>query len=192
MSLDSFIETYGYLAILAGTFIEGETFLLIGGFAAYEGLLILPWVILVAFTGTFCGDLACFFVGRKYGREIIARYPSWQIRADQARSHLAKYQIWLILMLRFMYALRTITLFVIGMSGMSARKFILLEVIGGLLWATSMGVGGYLFGRTLEALLGDIKEYEIKILLAIALVGILLWFIHFYWPRKRKAASPHP
>jgi membrane protein DedA with SNARE-associated domain len=189
MSLDYFIATYGYWAILAGTFVEGETFLLIGGFAAYEGLLDLPWVILVAFAGTFCGDLACFFVGKKYGREIINRYPSWQTRADQARSHLAKYQTWLILMLRFMYALRTITLFVIGMSGMAVRKFLLLEVIGGLVWAVSMGVGGYLFGRTLAAILGDIKEYEVKILLGIVLAGILFWLIHFYWPRKRKADS---
>ena len=192
MSLDHFIATYGYWAILAGTFVEGETFLLIGGFAAYEGLLDLPWVILVAFAGTFCGDLACFFVGKKYGREIITRYPSWQIRADRARAHLAKYQTWLILMLRFMYALRTITLFVIGMSGMAARKFIFLEVIGGLVWAVSMGVGGYLFGRTLEAILGDIKEYEFKILLGIVLAGILFCLIHFYWPRKRKADSLSP
>jgi membrane protein DedA with SNARE-associated domain len=192
MSLDYFIETYGYLAILAGTFVEGETFLLIGGFAAYEGLLELPWVILVAFTGTFCGDLACFFVGKKYGRGIIARSPSLETRADRARAHLAKYQTWLILILRFMYAIRTITLFVVGMSGMSTRRFLLLDAIGGSIWAIAMGVGGYLFGRTLAALLGDIKDYEFKILLGIALAGIFFWFIQFHWPRKRKAASPPP
>ncbi|SPD74464.1 hypothetical protein PITCH_A230150 [uncultured Desulfobacterium sp.] len=37
MSLEEIISTYGYAAIVAGTFFEGETILVIGGFAAHRG-----------------------------------------------------------------------------------------------------------------------------------------------------------
>jgi hypothetical protein len=33
MSIESLIDTYGYLAVLIGTFVEGETVLVLGGFA---------------------------------------------------------------------------------------------------------------------------------------------------------------
>jgi len=60
MPLDRLIDTYGYWAILVGTLLEGETILLLGGFAAYQGYLALPWVILAAFIGAFCGDQLFF------------------------------------------------------------------------------------------------------------------------------------
>ena len=64
MTLQSLIDTYGYLAILVGTFFEGETILVLGGFAAYRGYLHLPWVIIAAFVGSLCGDQLFFFLGR--------------------------------------------------------------------------------------------------------------------------------
>jgi len=35
MNLESIIEAYGYAAILVGTFLEGETILILGGFVAH-------------------------------------------------------------------------------------------------------------------------------------------------------------
>ncbi|HYB20914.1 MAG TPA: hypothetical protein VEH09_08285 [Thermodesulfobacteriota bacterium] len=35
-------DTYGYWAILVGTFFEGETVLILGGFVASQGYLNLP------------------------------------------------------------------------------------------------------------------------------------------------------
>ncbi len=64
MTLESFIQTYGYLALLVGTFLEGETILVLAGFAAHLGYLNLPWVILVAFVGTLSGDQLFFYLGR--------------------------------------------------------------------------------------------------------------------------------
>ena len=35
--LQSLIEDYGYLAVFIGAFLEGETILVMAGFAAYQG-----------------------------------------------------------------------------------------------------------------------------------------------------------
>lgn len=45
MSLEYLIDTYGYPAILIGTFLEGETILVLGGIVAKLGYLKLPWVM---------------------------------------------------------------------------------------------------------------------------------------------------
>ena len=43
--MEQFVATYGYAAIALGTFFEGETILVIGGFLAHRGYLGLPGVI---------------------------------------------------------------------------------------------------------------------------------------------------
>ena len=54
--LQDVIDKYGYAAVLIGTFLEGETILVIGGLAARLGYLKLQWVIVAAFAGSLAGD----------------------------------------------------------------------------------------------------------------------------------------
>lgn len=56
MTFEELISTYGYVAVGIGTFQEGETILILGGFASHRGYLELPWVIACAFLGTLFGD----------------------------------------------------------------------------------------------------------------------------------------
>jgi membrane protein DedA with SNARE-associated domain len=66
MSAETAISTYGYVAIAIGGFFEGETILVLAGFAAHRGHLHLPWVIVWGFLGTLCGDqLYSISVGRR-------------------------------------------------------------------------------------------------------------------------------
>ena len=59
--MEHLIDTYGYWAVLLATFPEGETILVIAGFAAHQGYLTLMPVILAAFAGSLCGDQLFFF-----------------------------------------------------------------------------------------------------------------------------------
>jgi len=184
---ETLLKTYGYWAVLIGTFAEGETLLVLGGFAAHRGYLALPWVILAAFIGSFMGDQLFFYLGRKHTQWVLARRPLWKARVDRAHQLLERYRTLLILGFRFMYGLRTIIPFLLGMSSVSTRKFIILDVIAAFVWAVAVGTGGYLFGNILEIILGDIKHYELPILGAMAIIGLLLWALHRYHYRKRKA-----
>jgi membrane protein DedA with SNARE-associated domain len=88
MTFQSSLETYGYLAILIGSFIEGETILVLGGFAAQRGYLQLPWVILFAFLGSLSGDQLFFHLGRLQSQQILSKHPRWRERVDNAHSAL--------------------------------------------------------------------------------------------------------
>jgi len=186
MTLESVIDTYGYLAILVGTFLEGETILILGGLAAYRGYLGLPWVILAAFIGSLCGDQLFFFLGRWHSQAILAKRPSWQRRIDRAQKLLERFRTPLILVFRFLYGLRTVAPFVIGMSSVPTIEFVLLNAVGALVWAIAVGAGGYLFGNALEALLGNIKHYEHQAFGAIVVIGILVWIVYFHRRKKRR------
>ena len=86
--------------------------------------------------------------------------------------------MWLILGFRFLYGLRTVTPFIIGASKVSPIRFLLLSTLGASLWAIVIGTLGYLFGNTLEIILGDIKRYELLVFVLISGSGIIVWFYH--------------
>lgn len=189
MVLEQLITTYGYWAVLAGTFLEGETILILGGFAAHQGYLALQWVILAAFTGSLCGDQLFFLLGRKYSHRILARIPSLQSRVEKAQKLLERFHTWLVFIYRYMYGFRSVIPFVIGTSVIPAKRFFLLDLIGVLVWAILVGSAGYLFGSTLEVLIGDVKKYAISILGIFAAAWLAVWIIYLVRRKRPKDSS---
>ena len=127
MDLQSLIEHYGYAGILIGTFLEGETILVLAGLAAHQGYLALTWVILAAFLGSLCGDQLFFYLGRKHSQAVLSRRPGWKQKAEKVHQMMNRFQTPMILSFRFLYGLRTVAPFVIGMSSVPVKKFILLN-----------------------------------------------------------------
>jgi membrane protein DedA with SNARE-associated domain len=184
MPLKTLIETYGYLAILGGTFLEGETILILGGFAAHRGYLLLWGVLAAAFAGSLCGDQLFFFLGRRHSRWLLEHRPNWKPRMEKAQRLLDRYQTPMILSFRFLYGLRTVSPFVIGMSSVPTAKFIVLNAIGALVWAVVIGTGGYVFGHALEMAIGNFKRFEAAAFALIAGLGAVIWILR--WHRRRK------
>jgi membrane protein DedA with SNARE-associated domain len=178
MSLETLITNYGYAAIGIGTFFEGETILILGGLAAHGGYLQLHWVIVSAFLGTLFGDQLYFYIGRFKGQEWLERKPAWEAKSQRVFDLLERYQILFIIGFRFVYGLRTITPFVIGVSGIPPLRYLLLNALGGLLWAVVIGTAGYLFGNAVEMVMGDIKLYEMWVLGGIAALGASVWLVY--------------
>lgn len=190
--LAEFIQQYGYLAILIGTFLEGETILVLGGLAAHLGLLELQWVILSAFTGSLTGDQLYYYIGRRYGPRIIAKRLSWQANADKVYRLLHRHQNFLILTFRFYYGLRNVTPFVIGASQVSRLRFFVLNVIGAAIWAVTLGWIGYLFGEAFRLFIVDVKHYGMIAVGVLVAVGFAIWIITRVRQRRRARAQQTP
>ena len=186
MTLEAIISTYGYVAIAIGTFLEGETILILGGLAAHRGYLELHWVIGCAFLGTLFGDQLYFFIGRLKGKALLDKRPGWKSKSEKVFTLLDRHQVLLILGFRFLYGFRTVTPFLVGISGISPYKFLILNIIGAGVWAIAIGVLGYLFGHSLEILLGDLKRYELLIFTVLAVMGLVVWGYH--WRKNRRKA----
>lgn len=184
--LSEMIAKYGYLAVFVGTFFEGETILVLGGFAAHRGYLELPYVMLAAFAGTFLGDQIYYFIGRRWGVRLLDKRPRWRERSAKAMALLHKYDVIFILSFRFIYGVRSVSPFVIGMSGISPLRFMPLNLLAAFIWAVAVGLLGYVFGEVFQLYLAEIKQYEFYILGGIAAVGLLLWGRNLLRGRRRK------
>jgi len=182
--LESLLNEYGYPILLLGTFLEGETIMILGGVAAHIGYLSIDWVIACGFVSTLVSDQLYFYLGRRHGVRLLARRPAWQVRSERVYQIMERYPVLLILGFRFLYGLRTVTPFAIGMSNVSYVRFSLLNVLGAGLWAIAFGLAGFYFGRGVEAVLGDIKHYEIEVMAAISVLGLCVAGI-FYYRRRR-------
>ena len=178
MALESLIENYGYLAVFVGAFLEGETVLILAGFAAHRGYLELPKVIILAMFAGWLGDQTYFFLGRFYGPQLLARFPSLKPRAERVDMLLHRYHLVLIPAIRFMYGLRIVGPIVFGMSRVGSIRFVLLNLLGAAIWAPIIAGAGYVFGEAVKLILQDVARYERHALLAIVIFGLATWAWH--------------
>lgn len=179
LHLAALLSRYGYLTVLAGSFFEGETIVVMGGFAAHRGYLHLGGVMLLAFAGSLAGDQLAYFVGRRYGERILVKRPTWRPNVEKVRDRLAHQSTtWLLVSFRFFYGLRNVVPFAAGLSGVAPRRFVPLNTLGAAIWAPTIATLGYVFGEAVERLLHQARRYEEIALVVIAVVGSVLVVIH--------------
>ena len=188
MSIDlpGLIETYGYLAVFVGAFLEGETILALAGLAWFRGYLDVYLVVAVAMVAGFAGDQFYFFLGRRKGHKVLARFPDAKERAHKFDALLARWHAPLIIAIRFMYGFRIVGPILLGMGRVPAWKFVVYNLIGAAIWAPLIAGIGYLFGSALESVLHDLKKVELWGLLVLLCIGLCGVIGHGLRARARK------
>ncbi len=175
--MEQLVAQYGYWAVLAGTFFEGETVPVLAGFAAHQGLLRLDLVMLCAFAGSFAGDQVWFWVGRRYGKRWMAKRPGSAAAAEKVGRLLDRWGDGFILSFRFLYGLRAVSPVAIGLSSVSTWRFGVLNLISAAVWAVVVGAVGYLFGDAIEGVLGELKHWEHRIFAGLG-IAVALFVLH--------------
>lgn len=188
MTLEAFkeaVETYGYLAVLIGTLMEGDIALLLGGLCTRCTELKLHGVILAAFTGAILGDQFFFFLGRHKGVHVLNRFPRLKVRAERVFTHLHRHGFLISFAFRFVYGFRILAPLLLGASRMGRTRFTLLNCLGALIWATLIACLGSLMGEALILLLKELEEEILHwlpailggLLLLVGLVRLLVWYV---------------
>jgi membrane protein DedA with SNARE-associated domain len=188
MPFENLISRFGYPALVLGLLLEGETVLVLAAFMAHRGYLDLSLVILIGCIVSFASDQFFFWMGRIKGSQFLEKRPKWKPGAEKAKSMLGRNSILLSLSIRFMYGLRTVLPFVMGMSRFDPRKFALLDFISAFVWALAFGLAGKLIGNVMAALFEDVREHESMIAAGIIVAGVGLW-MYFRLARQSKQNS---
>lgn len=176
VSVEGLIVEHGslfYAITFIWTALEGETFVIVAGYAAHKGLLNPYLLVLFAWGGSFLGDQVFFLLGRKYGHQLLKRFPRWQPGVARALELLKRYDIGFILSFRFIYGVRNFASFAMGMSPLPWIRFSLLNFVAAGLWATSFVSLGYWLGEGFQAILGDAVGY--------VGLGLLACFLFLMW-----------
>jgi len=170
------LSEYGYYVILIWTFLEGETIVIVAG--ALSGALGLkPWLIaLCAFIGSFSTDQLMFSLGKYKGPAILRYFPRLEKNMYKASGLFKKYDTALILSFRFIYGVRNITPIMLGISGVSHKKFLLLNFIGAAVWAVTFTYGGVLLGMAFTKVMHYFGHGILYVLLAVIAGAVGVWY----------------
>ena len=178
-----FITNYGYLAVLLGTMLEGETIVLVAGFLAHQGYLSLPLIIFSAIIGSSISDQGLFFLSRLKGRKLLSHFPKLYARVVKLAEKMAARPIGLTafaLGFRFLYGLRNIAPVFLGMSNLSTTRFVVLNAIGAVLWATTFSCTGYYLAKAINAISGNLARYELVFVILLLAAGAG-WTLYRHW-----------
>lgn len=177
ITFEAFIHSYGYLAVFIGMFIEGETILALAGYFSELGYLYLPLTILVAIITTLIADQMWFHLGRIKGRKVLLKHGFIRHRVEKLHNFLGKYETHTMLTFRFIYGMRITTALLLGSSKASAKKFFFLDLISVSVWATLYIILGYIFGSAISPFISKMKDFELQMIAAIAIILLAVFFI---------------
>ncbi len=169
----------GILIESAGVPFPGEALLLAAAAWAAARHHSLVLVILFAFIGATAGADIGYALGHHGGRPFVERFGArLRIRPEQlARAELffARHGDKAVLAARFVLGLRTWGSMLAGMARMPFWRFQLFSAIGGLAWATIVGIAGYLLGSNLALLEAIIRAVGIGgLVFIVVIVSVLL------------------
>ena len=188
--LDQFVKEWGYLAVAAGTFAEGETVLLAAGYASRAGWLDLWRVIAVAVLAASAGDQTFYWVGRLWGAALLRRFPRLHAKLGRVLLLLQRNPGGAVVAVRFLYGLRIAGPILIGAAGVSPGRFAVFNVIGALLWAPLVAGLGWGFGHAWEHVSRRLAGFEMGLLLLLVLVVLGSWLARLAvraWMRRSLA-----
>ncbi len=175
--MEKFINEFGYLALLIGTFFEGETAILTASSLIYRGLFEFPWTVLAAFSGSFISDWIYYLIGHYNGKVFVANRPKLLAKVKPVTDFFHKHKFQILFSYRFLYGFRVVIPLVIGMSGLRPISYLFYSIVTGLIWATSVSTLGYWAGRLLII---EVKTFEnnfVYIMIGFAALGLAIGYI---------------
>ena len=175
-----------------GLLIPGQLIVIIGGFFVKLGILDIWDTILVVSLGAILGDLMGYLLGRKYGYSFITRYGKYfffKREYFEKTKKLMKHHVGKTLIIgRFNSLTRAFAPFVAGSSEIPFIKFLTYNIIGGISWAVSFVMIGYIFGKGYEIAAQYIGKF---IFIAIVLSVIIIYLYRFINKRKHIFSKYH-
>lgn len=182
--LDILIQTHGswvhgilFLIVFCETgfvvtpFLPGDSLLFAVGTFSARGSLDLATSLCLLSAAAILGDTVNYWIGYSVGPRVFRREDvRWLNRKHLDRTHafFEKYGAKTIVLARFVPIVRTFAPFVAGVGAMTYRKFLLYNVVGGLLWVVSLTLAGFYFGN-----IPVVRQNFSLVILGIIVVSVL-------------------
>lgn len=186
------IEALGYFGIfcivlaesgvLVGFFLPGDSLLLTAGLLASQGILSLPFLLMIIPVAAIAGDSIGYWFGTFIGPRIFTRDDSFffnKAHIERSREFYERYGAKAVVLARFMPIIRTFIPILAGVGRMQYNKFLAYNAIGGLLWGVVFVLLGYFLGRTVP----NIDHYILPIIAAVVIISLIPTIVE--WRRNR-------
>lgn len=182
------IITFGYLGIalavfaesgfLIGFFLPGDSLLFTIGLLASKGLFNIWFLWPLCIVMAILGDSFGYWMGKRFGPSIFSRQDSLlfkKVYVDKTREFYDRHGKKTIILSRFVPVVRTFAPIFAGVGEMDYTTFLSYNVIGGILWCSSLMLPAYFLGKTFP----QIQEYLSFIIIGIVILSVvpIVWNI---------------
>ena len=168
---------WGYWAVFIGTLLEGEVTMVVSGFLASQNLMDLKGVLFVGMVGGFLGDQLFYLLGRISNRTRLLKRLERNVTYRKARRVVRKYGNYIILFSRYLVGMRMALSFSLGVMRIPFASFSLLNLVSAVVWALTVGYAGYALGTLALKLLGDLKRYELALVVFSLFVALVAFAV---------------
>jgi membrane protein DedA with SNARE-associated domain len=166
----------------AGAPLPGETALVTAAVLASQGKLALPAVVTTAAVGAIVGDNFGYLLGRQGARRLLSRPGRFEsVRRgflQRGEAFFDQHGSKTVFFGRWLPFLRVTAALLAGANRMRWPTFLAWNALGGISWAISVGIAGYVLGEAAFAVLHTAG----LIVIAVLAVAALLFFT---WPKMR-------
>jgi membrane-associated protein len=170
--------TFAETGLLIGFFFPGDSLLFIAGFLtlpnATHHLPLVPLLVFVPICAILGAQLG-HFLGARFGRPLFDKPDSRLFKreyVDKAEEVFYKYGASkAIILARFIPVVRTFMNPVAGVLEVSAKKFFVYNLVGGLVWTEGVLIAGHLVGSTVPA--SKVDTYIIPVTLLIVVLSVI-------------------
>jgi membrane-associated protein len=176
--------------LMIGFFLPGDSLLVTAGLFAAKGDLNIWTLNICLILAAIIGDALGYWIGYKTGKALYSRPNSFFFR----RQHLiATHEFYekhggkTIIIARFMPIFRTFAPVVAGAAEMTYRRFAFFNIIGGILWVTSMTLTGYFLGLAVPDLEKHI-HIVVAVVIALSLMPAVIAWLKATLDARRAAA----
>lgn len=195
-SLEAYIWLAGVLLLCGlGLPIPEDISLIAAGYFAYKGVLDVHLAFAICFTAVLVGDSMAFFMGRFFGRRVLAgrfarRYftPRRQLRV---RAYFRKFGSKVVLVGRFTPGFRFTIFFTAGTLHLRPSVFFLYDFLAAAFSVPVLVYAAWFFGGQIDRVIKYARQTEHGIVLVVvtvvAVVAVKGWRRH-----KRKAERGAP
>ena len=181
---------YGVIAVifaetglLIGFFLPGDSLLITAGLFAARGDFNIVTLILSLIPAAIIGNATGYFIGHRTGMALYQRPDSLLFRREHltiTHDYYVRHGGKTIVLAQFIPILRTFAPVVAGVAEMGYREFATYNVVGAILWITSMSLAGYLLGNLVPNIEQRI-HYVVAVVIAVSLVPAAI-----AWLRRRR------
>lgn len=169
---------FGECGTLLGLVLPGELAVMLGGVLAFEGRVSLWLILVVAVVGAVAGDTAGYELGRRYGQHIFGWGPlrrRFGAQLDRTSAYLRERGAMAVLIGRWTSIFRTLVPPMAGSAEMPYARFAVANLAGGVPWAVTFVLAGYLAGASWRQVEQQAGRASLLLLVVVALGLGLRW-----------------
>ena len=185
-----FLIIFAETGLVVMPFLPGDSILFIAGTVVATAGLNVHLLVVLLIVAAVLGDTVNYSVGHYIGPRVFDKPDSRWFRQEHLRRTQAFYDRYggvTIIIGRFVPIIRTFAPFLAGVAGMSYRRFLSYNVIGGIAWISSLVYAGYLFGN-----IPWVKDNLTLIVIAIVVVSLIPAATTFISERRSRRRPPAP